>query len=63
VLCRKRLAGESNYLSRESKMSSTRLATVGVTRPAERARLFQSMNFGHQRFGGLFFPEDYLVGL
>jgi len=63
VLCRKRLADANNHLSRESKMSSTRLTTVGVTRPAEKARLFQSMDFGHQSFGGLFFPENYLVGL
>jgi hypothetical protein len=31
-----RLADENNYLSRDSKMSSTGLASVGITRPAEK---------------------------
>jgi hypothetical protein len=46
------MADENNYLSRESKMSLTRPATVG-------SRVFLGMdavlpNLGHQKVGGLF---------
>jgi hypothetical protein len=36
-LSARRLTDENNYLSRESKMSSTRPATTSVARPGERA--------------------------
>jgi hypothetical protein len=52
-----RLADENNYLSRDSKMCSTGLASVGITRPAEKGRAC-SANFGHQSIG-----RHFLSGL